>query len=72
MQTSDIFMGHEIRVGATRNARGAWVADVRIYFNDVPVYMPVPELVTPEWLTQEEALRAGIEQGRRILKTHDR
>ncbi|MCA8323048.1 DUF6566 family protein [Burkholderia cepacia] len=72
MQATDTFMDHEIRVEATRNANGAWVAQVRIFRNGAPVDLPAPELVTPEWLTCGEALRGGIDQGRVIVKTRDR
>ncbi|MBR8459531.1 hypothetical protein KDW07_20490 [Burkholderia dolosa] len=68
MQATDFFIGHEIRVEAARNAQGAWVAHVRIFRDGVPVDLPVPELVTPEWLTCDEALRGGIDQGRVIVR----
>jgi len=72
MQASDTYMGHEIRVEATRNANGAWVAQVRIFRDGAPVDLPAPELVTPEWLTSDEALRGGIDQGRVMIRTRDR
>ena len=61
MQATDTFMDHEIRVDATRNANGAWVAQVRIFRDGAPVDLPAPA-VTPEWLTCDEALRGGIDQ----------
>ncbi|MDN7596940.1 hypothetical protein C6Q21_11445 [Burkholderia multivorans] len=72
MHASEWFTGHEIRVEATRNERGASVAHVRIFRDGAPVDLPAPELVTPEWLTCDEALRGGLDQGRIMLKTHDR
>ncbi|EDT05928.1 DUF6566 family protein [Burkholderia ambifaria] len=72
MYATDTFMGHDIHVEATRNARGGWVAQIRFCFDGAPIDLWVPELVTPDWLTRDEALRGGIDQGRLILKTHDR
>lgn len=72
MQESDTYLDHEIRVEATRNANGAWVAHVRIFRDGEPVDLPAPELVTPEWLTCDEALRGGIDQGRVMIRTRDR
>ncbi|WP_175922937.1 DUF6566 family protein [Burkholderia latens] len=72
MQASDTYMDHEIRVEATRNAHGAWVAQVRIFRDGEPVDLPAPALVTPEWLTCDEALRGGIDQGRVMIRTRDR
>ena len=46
MQATDTFMDHEIRVDATRNANGAWVAQVRIFRDGAPVDLPAPA-VTP-------------------------
>ena len=42
MQATDTFMDHEIRVDATRNANGAWVAQVRIFRDGAPVDLPAP------------------------------
>lgn len=72
MQASDTYRQYEIRVQSTRNTRGAWVAEIQFFRDNVRVDLPVPETVSPEWLTEEEALRGGLEEGRRILKTHDR
>ncbi|MGE8579702.1 MAG: DUF6566 family protein, partial [Burkholderia contaminans] len=44
----------------------------RIFRDGAPVDLPAPELVTPEWLTCDEALRGGIDQGRVIIRTRDR
>ena len=43
-----------------------------VFWNGAPVDLPAPELVTPEWLTCDEALRGGIDQGRVIIRTRDR
>jgi hypothetical protein len=67
-QANDVYLGHEIRVRAKRNALGAWVPDVRIYRDGTRIELFIPEMVSPEWLTEDEALRAGIEQGRMLVK----
>nr|WP_323123241.1 DUF6566 family protein [Burkholderia alba] len=72
MQASDTYRQYEIRVQSARNTRGAWVAEIQFFRDNVRVDLPVPETVSPEWLTEEEALRGGLEEGWRILKTHDR
>ncbi|MBI0331798.1 hypothetical protein I6G79_33200 [Burkholderia plantarii] len=62
--TIDLYRGHEIRVGARRNARGAWVPEIAMYRDGRPVDCPMPEPVGPEWLTAAEAVRDGVERGR--------
>ncbi|MBB5415913.1 hypothetical protein QF000_006872 [Paraburkholderia atlantica] len=63
--------GALITVTAHRNSRGAWIADVSISRDGRPMEIPANlanvEPVTPEWLTEAEALRAGIEQGRYLI-----
>lgn len=73
LHAHDFYRDHEIRVRAYRNQRQAWVAEVEIFDRDGErSSLPVPELLAPEWLTSGEALRAGIEQGQRILRTRDK
>ncbi|WLE61460.1 hypothetical protein GIY62_28770 [Burkholderia plantarii] len=62
--TTDSYRGHVIAVTAHRNERGAWVPSVTLTREGAPVGRPLPEPVDPEWLTEEEAVRAGIERGR--------
>ncbi|MGF6610023.1 hypothetical protein OKW45_004945 [Paraburkholderia sp. WSM4175] len=67
----DAHRGALITVTAHRNSRGAWIADVSISREGRPLELPANlanvEPVTPEWLTEAEALRAGIEQGRYLI-----
>ncbi|MGF6444061.1 DUF6566 family protein [Paraburkholderia youngii] len=67
----DAHRGALITVTTHRNSRGAWIADVSISRDGRPMEIPAnlanAEPVTPEWLTEEEALRAGIEQGRYLI-----
>ncbi|MGF6807179.1 hypothetical protein OKW30_002305 [Paraburkholderia sp. Clong3] len=67
----DAHRGALITVTAHRNSRGAWIADVSISREGRPLEIPANlanvEPVTPEWLTEAEALRAGVEQGRYLI-----
>lgn len=55
--------GVVLTVSARRNAHGAWLATIAAYVDGKPFDLPHVEPVTPEWLTESEALRAGIEHG---------
>jgi hypothetical protein len=63
--------GALITVTAHRNARDAWIPDVSISLDGRPMELPAglshAQPVTPEWLTEVQALRAGIEQGRYLI-----
>ncbi|QXE07182.1 hypothetical protein BJG93_35125 [Paraburkholderia sprentiae WSM5005] len=67
----DVYRGALITVTAHQNARDAWIADVSISRDGRPMDLPAGlanvEPVTPEWLTEAEALRAGIEHGRYLI-----
>ncbi|MEW9586915.1 DUF6566 family protein [Paraburkholderia sp. DGU8] len=69
--------GYEITVQPEQNAYGAWQAKVSVRLADSTVAEFRPDTVQPEWLTQEEAVRDGIEWGRRFVdhkveESHDR
>ncbi|KVV38912.1 citramalate synthase [Burkholderia territorii] len=66
-QVRDPYRGHEIRVWARRNERGAWSDEVQVYVDGARIELHVPEPVGPEWLTEDEALRAGVERGRYLV-----
>lgn len=38
-----------------------------MYVNGARIELMVPEAVAPEWLTEVEALRAGLERGRYLV-----
>ncbi|MBP0588248.1 hypothetical protein J8I87_00615 [Paraburkholderia sp. LEh10] len=68
--------GYEIVVQPEQNAYGAWQAKVSVRHADSLVAEFRPETIQPEWLTQEEAVRDGIEWGMRFIdhkleKSHD-
>ncbi|ABX19167.1 MULTISPECIES: DUF6566 family protein [Burkholderia] len=66
-QVRDPYRGHEIRVWARRNERGAWRDEVQLYVDGARIELIVPEPAGPEWLTEDEALRAGVERGRYLV-----
>ncbi|MFM0436843.1 hypothetical protein PQQ84_10290 [Paraburkholderia strydomiana] len=53
----------QIVVSAKQNDRGAWVAQIGASVDGKPFALPDVEPVTPEWTTQAEALRDGVERG---------
>ncbi|SDR51852.1 hypothetical protein SAMN05443245_7039 [Paraburkholderia fungorum] len=55
--------GVVITVTARKNLEGAWLAAISAYIDGKPLDLPHVEPATPEWLTESEALRAGIEHG---------
>lgn len=61
------YRGVLLSVTAKRNARGAWIPEIAALFEGRPMDLPTVQPVTPEWLTEDEALRAGIEHGRYLV-----
>ncbi|NTZ09184.1 DUF6566 family protein [Burkholderia metallica] len=66
-QVRDPYRGHEILVWARPNERGAWRDEVQVYVAGARIELLVPEAAGPEWLTEVEALRAGLERGRYLI-----
>ncbi|MEJ2767166.1 DUF6566 family protein [Mycetohabitans sp. B46] len=62
------YLGHHVTVTAQRNARGAWVPQVQITHDGTPVQFDMPQEATPEWLTVDEAVRAGLERARLLIE----
>jgi hypothetical protein len=56
------YRGYEIDVMARQNASGAWVPQVGLRCAGAAVDFRPPETTQPEWLTEAEAIRAGIER----------
>jgi hypothetical protein len=61
------YRGVLISVTATQNERGAWLSHISAAREGQPLSLPHAEPPTPEWLTESEALRAGIERGRFLI-----
>jgi hypothetical protein len=61
------YRGVLISVTATQNERGAWLAQISAAREGQPLALPQAEPPTAEWLTESEALRAGIERGRFLI-----
>ncbi|MFL9865409.1 hypothetical protein PQR67_14640 [Paraburkholderia fungorum] len=68
MPTSSVSYGEfEITVHPERNKLGAWIANVSVSRGAQTVVDVIPMTVQPEWLTEEEAVRDGVEWGRRFI-----
>jgi len=68
MQARTVSYGEfEIVVRPERNPFGAWIADVSVNRGAQAVLNTRPSTVQPEWLTEEEAIRDGVEWGRRFI-----
>jgi hypothetical protein len=68
MPASTVSYGEfEIAVHPERNKLGAWIASVSVTHGARTVVDVVPRTVQPEWLTEEEAIRDGVEWGRRFI-----
>jgi hypothetical protein len=57
----------EIVVTPAKNPLGSWVAEVCVRRGDQTVLDARPKTVQPEWLNEDEALRDGVEWGRRYI-----
>lgn len=66
-QVRDPYRGHEIRVWARRNDHGAWRDEVQVYVGGERVELGTPAAARPDWLTESEALLAGVERGRYLI-----
>ena len=60
-----------VSVDAKQNERGAWYPEITLVKDDVIVLVPQPETTQPEWATEAEALRAGIDRGRGFVNSHN-
>jgi hypothetical protein len=68
MPTSTVSYGEfEISVRPEQNGRGAWIASVSVRRADQSIVDERPGTVQPEWLTEEEATRDGVEWARRFI-----
>lgn len=55
--------GVVLTVTARQNAQGAWLAGIAANVDGKALALPDAEPATAEWLTEAEALRAGVEHG---------
>ena len=68
MSTRTVSYGKfEIAVRPERNQLGAWIASVSVSHGARTIIDGRPSTVQPEWLTEEEAARDGVEWGRRFI-----
>jgi hypothetical protein len=61
------YRGYEIAVRPQRNEFGAWYAKVSVRHASDTVAQFRPETVQPEWLNEAEAVRDGLDWGRRFV-----
>lgn len=68
MPASTVSYGEfEILVQPETNPRGAWLASVSVRLGERTLIDIRPATIQPQWLTEEEAVRDGIEWGRRYI-----
>jgi hypothetical protein len=60
-----------VSVEAKQSERDGWYPDITLVKDGVIVLGPQPETTYLEWATEAEALRAGIEQGRGLVNSHN-
>ncbi|CAB3785550.1 hypothetical protein LMG28688_02062 [Paraburkholderia caffeinitolerans] len=61
--------GFEITTQSRDNGRGGWIAHVEVRHDGRLFATCSPDTVQPEWLTEEEANRDGLERGCKFI-TH--
>lgn len=59
--------GFDVTARARHNHRGSWIAHVEIHHDGRLFATCSPDTVQPEWLTEAEANRDGIERGCRFV-----
>lgn len=60
--------GYEINVQPVQTGLGVWRTKVSVRSADGEVAEVRPEAVQPEWLTEAEAVRDGIERGMHCIE----
>lgn len=66
-QESIACYGFDVTARSRRNKLGAWIAHVDIYHRGRLFATCSPDTVQPEWLTEAEANRDGLERGARFV-----
>jgi hypothetical protein len=61
------FQGHSVTVTAVPNESGDWRSDIAMIRGAIPVSLQGIPMYSPTWLTPEEAVRAGVEEARRLI-----
>jgi hypothetical protein len=61
------FQGYLVTVSAQRNEQNNWVPAISAATDGRDVKLPDVETTSPSWATHSEALRAGVEQARRLI-----
>ncbi|WP_244817978.1 DUF6566 family protein [Caballeronia sp. Lep1P3] len=66
------FAGYDVTVTTEQVETGDWTPLIQAFRDGKPVALPQVETVEPNWATREEALRAGVEQARRLIDRYGR
>jgi hypothetical protein len=61
------FRGYVVTVTAQRNEQNNWVPMISAVTDGRNVELHDVETTSPSWATHSEALRAGVEQARRLI-----
>ena len=62
---------YRVSVDARQIETGAWVPNIAIQRAGVAVEFAAPETTQPEWLTEAEAIRSGIERAHLFIDRGD-
>ena len=60
-----------VTVDAKQNERGAWYPEITVVKDGVTVPVHLPETTQPQWATEAEAIRGGMDQGRGFVNLHN-
>jgi len=66
------FDGYDVTVTAEQISTGDWTPRIEAFRANVPVALPDVEPIGPNWATPDEAVRAGVEQARRLIDRYCR
>ncbi|MDR5740415.1 MULTISPECIES: DUF6566 family protein [unclassified Caballeronia] len=66
------FDGYDVTVTAEQVSTGDWTSRIEAFRDNQPVALPDVETLGPNWSTSDEAVRAGVEQARRLIDRYCR
>jgi len=66
------FGGYDVTVTTEQTQTGDWTPRIQASRDSRAVQLPNVETTGPNWATRDEALRAGVEQARRLIDRYGR
>jgi hypothetical protein len=66
------YEGYVLAVHAEQNSLGAWCPRISVLKDGATVAVLDTETTQPEWSTEEEAVRDGVDQGRAFVERRNR